>query len=134
MNGLSAALRWFLGQELLFRAAFVLFLALVTWLYLAPGDQVASLIWKDKLQHAFAFTVLTVLAALGFERGGRPYRMGAFLLLFGCALEGIQGLVPGRTSAFADVVANGVGVGLGFIAVQVVNLIPAAPSTTRGKA
>lgn len=68
----------------------------------------------DKVQHCAAFVVMAVLAALAAPR--QPlWRPAACLLLFGIAIEVIQGLPAiGRDSSGWDVAADAAGILIGL--------------------
>ena len=78
-----------------------------------PGEP--SLIGWDKLSHIMAFIVLTVLLRAAWPAMTR--RTGALgLLTYGLAIELGQSLTGwGRTASLADLVADLVGIGLGFV-------------------
>jgi len=96
-------------------AAFIL-----TDLALQPGfSHPATLLGRDKLEHAAAFAVLTVLVRMGWP--GAPRLVLALPLLgYGAALEWLQGAqAMGRTASLSDLAADAVGIGMGFWAVWV---------------
>jgi VanZ family protein len=78
----------------------------------------------DKLQHVIAFAIMQLLAfrALGFLRPETTRRSHAWLAalaatLLGVALEIYQLGLPHRSAELADVVADGLGAGLGALLV-----------------
>ena len=70
--------------------------------------------WIDKIQHIIAFMVMVVLLSRSLrERQDiqRPILMAAILTLgFSFLLEALQALIPWRTFAPADLIADTVGV------------------------
>lgn len=70
---------------------------------------------SDKLNHAFAYIVLTLyfgqLVGAGWRRRGAVV-LG--LLAYGIGIEALQALLPSRSAELADVVANLVGIGIGL--------------------
>lgn len=109
-TGLRWAARLMLGV-----AAFLL-----TDLALQPGfSHPATLFGRDKLEHIAAFAALTVVARLGWP--GAPRLVLALpLLAYGAALEWLQGSQAlGRTASMSDVIADVIGVGVGFWALWV---------------
>lgn len=67
----------------------------------------------DKVMHAFTFAVITVMALLGWRR--RPLLVVMALLLYGAAIELLQGWTSYRTASVADIVADVFGIGLGML-------------------
>ena len=82
---------------------------------LAPG--------QDKLLHAAAFFVLTVLGALAFQRTS-IWAPAVGLLAGGIAIELLQG-IPAikRSMSLADVAADGVGIAAGLLLVGAAALV-----------
>ena len=80
----------------------------------APPQQ-ASLGW-DKLDHLAAFAALALCAVFGW-RGSRAERLAVLvaLLAFGGAIELLQLVVPNRSGEWSDLLADGVGIGLGAL-------------------
>jgi VanZ family protein len=76
----------------------------------------------DKVVHFFIFGVLMFLSCYAlkktYEYTGRPFRYIRIALIYSLALgviiELIQQYVPGRGPSVADVVANSIGVALGY--------------------
>lgn len=76
----------------------------------------------DKVVHFFIFGVLMFLSCYAlkktYEYTGRPLRYTRIALIYSLALgviiELIQQYVPGRGPSVADVVANSIGVALGY--------------------
>lgn len=74
------------------------------------GDPHLSM--SDKALHMAAFAVLASLAALAFRRTPL-WRIGLGLLLFGGAIEVVQGLpIVGRDADARDLVADAAGIAL----------------------
>lgn len=91
---------------------FVLLAGIVGVLGLLPHpDAVPSSGW-DKLDHAGGFAAL-MLAALP-ARLGRTPRVALALVAYGGAIEVLQLFVPGRSAEWGDLLADAVGVGLGW--------------------
>jgi VanZ family protein len=92
-------------------------LAVVFWLALSPVDDLPTVSMADKVQHALAFSTLTLAYGLMFP--GRPRRLAAAMLGLGILIEVLQGVMPfGRDAEFADVIADAVGITAGFIALR----------------
>jgi VanZ family protein len=89
-------------------------LAVVFWLALSPVDDLPTVSMADKVQHALAFSTLTLAYGLMF-----PRRLAAAMLGLGILIEVLQGVMPfGRDAEFADVIADAVGITAGFIALR----------------
>lgn len=97
------------------RVAFVTALLAVIYLSVAPSTAVAFPDVSDKIQHGFAYFVLTVLGLLSFPGRKGLAMLAAALIVLGCSLEGVQAMVPGRVPDGADIVANTAGVILGLL-------------------
>ena len=67
----------------------------------------------DKTNHLLGFTTLTVLARLAYP-AGRFWPKALGLLGFGVLIELLQSLTPTRSAGGADVVADGIGVAIGW--------------------
>ncbi|WP_439636292.1 hypothetical protein [Oceanicaulis sp.] len=74
-----------------------------------------TLFGEDKLKHMGAFLVLTLLARASWP-AWPLWRLALGLTAFGVAIELAQGLSGwGRTASLADLVADLIGIGLGFV-------------------
>ena len=84
-----------------------------------PGGWFAG---ADKLNHAVAYLTLAVLWGLWLSAASRRPRarmLFAALFALGALLEGLQwGFYPARFFEFADMLANGVGAGLGLLLIR----------------
>lgn len=99
----------------LLRGLFVLLLAAVIYLSIAPGEATptAGLFW-DKAQHAIAYAVLGLAGLAAF--GGRWPVLVALLVVSG-GLEIAQALTPfGRQGDLRDMAANAGGLLLALLA------------------
>lgn len=89
-------------------------LCLVFWLSLSPSDSTPTVSLSDKVQHALAFLLLTVAYGLMFP--ARPYAVLAGVAGLGVAIELLQAALPyGRRAEFADLAADLIGIGAGFV-------------------
>lgn len=86
-------------------AAFVLCLAAVVYLSVAPGDlSPTSGLPLDKVQHAFAYFVLTGLGLVAF---GLRWPLLLGIAALGAGLEVVQALMGlGRQGDMVDLIAN----------------------------
>ncbi|MBK8908082.1 MAG: VanZ family protein [Rhodospirillales bacterium] len=97
------------------RAGFVVALLAVIYLSVAPQTTSAFPDVSDKIQHAFAYFVLTMLGLLSFPQQKALAVLAVALIVLGCGLEGVQAMVPGRVPAGSDIVANTAGVLIGLL-------------------
>jgi VanZ family protein len=90
---------------------------IVTYLALTPHPPTeADLFGWDKLNHAAAFAALAWAAVLGFRERrnyGRYVALG--LVAYGAAKEVAQAFVPGRSSEWADLLADSLGIAVGML-------------------
>ena len=68
----------------------------------------------DKVMHLSAYCWLGLLPALAFPKGRTLTLCALAILCLGGGIEILQGFVPGREPSVADMLANGVGIGLGL--------------------
>jgi VanZ family protein len=90
-------------------------LATVAFLTLTPNPpkvDMAFLSW-DKAQHFFAYMLLMWVFAMAWE-GRRVAAWAIFLVCVGVSLEWLQGLMGIRVMEIWDMLANSIGVGLGW--------------------
>lgn len=102
---------------------FWLAFAAITVLALLPGPAAPPrLLGTDKLEHAAAFLVLTLLASFGW-RGLPLWFITLAMITYGLLIELIQGSpILQRTMSFADVVADIAGIALGLTLVAILGL------------
>ena len=96
---------------------------LIFGLHAIPGKDLPQASWlgemqMDKLIHLMMFMFLSssVFIALGKSGSVRKYKWfaGAALLIYAFGLEFAQGIwFEGRTTSFGDMIADGIGVGIG---------------------
>ncbi|WP_394693151.1 teicoplanin resistance protein VanZ [Hyphobacterium sp.] len=98
------------------KGMFWLAFAAITVLALLPGPAAPPrLLGTDKLEHAAAFLVLTLLATFGW-RGLPLWFISLAMITHGLVIELIQGSpILQRTTSVADVVADAIGVALALI-------------------
>ena len=94
-----------------FRWAFAACLAVVMVLALMPVGPMPSIGW-DKANHALAFAVLAMLGRTAYPQQGARIWLG--LLAYGGLIELLQGLTDYRSADWLDVVADGVGLFIGW--------------------
>jgi len=94
-------------------------------LSLLPGEELPAvdIFQIDKLVHFFFFSVLMILTSYGiyktsyFPKDSRhPAVIGcAYSLTLGILIEIGQLYVPGRSFSYADMLANSIGAGIGYL-------------------
>jgi VanZ family protein len=99
--------------QAVWKAAFISGLVAVAVLSLAPAGALPDPGISDKLSHLIAYGALTVLGRAAYPRPAWG-RLVAGMVLYGALLEGLQAFVPGRFMSGADLLANTLGVLLGF--------------------
>ena len=67
----------------------------------------------DKIEHAVGYALLAAYAAMLFATRRAMFAAALGLFALGLAIEGLQALVPWRSTDPWDLVANGAGIALG---------------------
>lgn len=93
-------------------AAFLVLLAVISWLALSPAPPRTMDLGWDKANHLCAFATLLVGARLVWPRRLLAVVIG--LLAYGGLIELLQLNVPGRDGDWADLLADALGLGLGL--------------------
>ena len=98
------------------KVAFWLACAAVAVLSLLPTAYLQSGLfdWWDKARHALAFAVLVFLGLLAYP--GRGGRVVAGLLAYAAGIEVAQAATGWRIGDMADLLADALGLGLGWLA------------------
>jgi len=89
---------------------------LVSIEYLATTTQQIKVIehtW-DKANHFIAFMTLYILLSFAYKHLSRKMKV-LILLAFGMQIEIVQSFIPGRDFSGFDVVADSIGITIGFI-------------------
>jgi VanZ family protein len=98
------------------RIVLLVLVLVVAWFALVPVPPRAFTTGWDKLNHASAFAALALAARLAFPAGrAAGWRIAAALLAYGGLIEIVQLFVPGRESEWADLLGDGIGVGIGML-------------------
>ncbi len=100
-------------RETVLKAIFALGALGVGGLSLLPQAALPETGAFDKLEHLLAYGVLSLIGYKAYP--GHVWRTMIGLILYGITLEGLQSLIPGRVPSLADIVANALGVGLGYL-------------------
>jgi VanZ family protein len=77
----------------------------------------------DKFVHLLVYGALAGLPALRLRRVRAALLIAVVLVAIGCAIEVLQGLVPGRQGSVGDALANTLGIALGFAAGRQLRLL-----------
>jgi VanZ family protein len=105
----------------------------ITWsvfilvITLIPGDALppSDLFQIDKVVHFIVFGVLMIVSAYALLRNfavkGSPAKPMSIAIVyslgFGAMIEVLQLFVPGRSFSLLDILANSIGVGLGYLVI-----------------
>ena len=68
-----------------------------------------------QINHAFAYGVTAVALRWAYPQVA-PLRTLLLLVIYGCALEGLQNFVPGRSPKVIDALSSGLGAAIGTMA------------------
>lgn len=104
-------------QELLARVSFCAVLIGITFLSLKSVSHQTSIRVNDKVGHFIAYAVLSLNALLVWRQRQVKFKIGLGLALvgYGLLMEFLQGFVPGREVSAFDLLANSIGVGIGYL-------------------
>ena len=106
---------------LVWRLTLGLCVLVVLVLALMPSDvPIPSTGW-DKSNHLLAFSVMTLLGISAFP--GRTMTVLASLLAYGVLIGALQSFTPSRSADWHDVMADGLGLALGWGISQLVRLV-----------
>ncbi len=72
---------------------------------------------SDLLNHAAAFSVLTILYAFAYSH--TPKRIAITLIAYGGLIEAVQAFLPTRYASFEDIVADSVGIIVGVLIMKI---------------
>lgn len=78
----------------------------------------------DKVNHVLAFAVLAALGQWSYPRGTAAVLLS--LLAYGCLIEALQALTPHRSAEWGDLLADGIGLALAWLAMR---LLVGSPSS-----
>ncbi len=90
-------------------------LLVVAVLSLAPREAIPDTGISDKLGHFIAYSALSLLGLFAYPGKFGPRWVVAGLVLYGIGLEVLQILVPSRFFSMGDILANTLGVLLGYV-------------------
>jgi VanZ family protein len=103
------------NKEKLLLVSLILVFIGIAILSLLPPKSIEKIGEHDKINHFIAYAVLSLNVGL-FVKKLKSYLFYLPLLIgYGLLLEYFQGFVPGRQPSWLDVLANSIGVGIGFM-------------------
>lgn len=103
-------------SPLLRRGVFWLVALVVLGLALLPVSPHLPTTGWDKVNHAMAFAVLAVLGQWSYPRGAAAVLLS--LLAYGGLIEALQALTPHRSAEWGDLLADGIGLALAWLAMR----------------
>jgi len=89
---------------------FWLCMVVISWLVIAPQEELPSVKLWDKAAHTLAFAALTLLCAIAYRQRVGLVRISLLLFTFGLTIEMVQYLLPYRQFSLLDMLANGLGI------------------------
>lgn len=109
-------LNLFTHQRALWRALLALLVAVILWLALSPAPPKTVDTGWDKANHAMAFATLGFVSVWALWPRPRDWAwLVLALLAFGGGIEIAQSFLPPREADWADLLADGVGIGAGLL-------------------
>lgn len=98
------------------RVSFALVLFCITYLSLKTPTGNVHIQFNDKVGHFIAYAVLTFNAFLVFALSTKARRNALLIALvgYGLLMEYLQGFIPGREVSGFDLLANSLGVAIGW--------------------
>jgi VanZ family protein len=93
---------------------FWLCVLVISWLVVAPQDELPSVNLWDKAAHTLAFAALMLLCAVAYRQRFSLARIALMLFAYGVGIEMIQYLLPDREFSLLDMLANSVGILVAF--------------------
>ena len=96
----------------------------VSWLALSPAPPDGLDTGWDKLNHAGAFAVLTLVASFAFPRSRHSlWLVLAGLLCYGAAIEVAQSFTPTRSAEWGDLLADLIGMAAGAMLAMLIDRV-----------
>ncbi|MEN9968010.1 MAG: hypothetical protein RIR94_179 [Bacteroidota bacterium] len=104
-------------RELLARIALGTIFIGITFLSLKSVSHHTSIRVNDKVGHFIAYAILSLIALIVWRKRQTKFKIGLALALigYGLLMEFLQGFVPGREVSAYDLLANSIGVGIGYL-------------------
>jgi VanZ family protein len=104
-------------------------LLFATYMAFTPISLAITPSMSDKKLHMMAFTYLSAALWWAYPRWGASYFAAATLVAYGIFIEVVQAFIPNRTASLADLLADGIGIGIGLGGVHLVRWIQTRLST-----
>lgn len=89
---------------------FWLSILVISWLVVAPQEELPPVRLWDKAAHTLAFAALMLLCAIAYRQRFSLARIAIMLFIFGVGIEIIQYLIPYREFSLLDMLANSLGI------------------------
>ena len=109
---------------LLARVSLATALVVTTVLGLLPLEQIPLSDWNDKLQHIFAFLVLSFLIDASWPNREMDWTKASLLLSYGLMLEVLQLWPEHRFFSLMDLLADAAGIALYVLSVPIFKRLP----------
>ena len=100
-----------------FKFAFFACLIVIEFLATTSREVAVNGLFWDKINHAFAFFVLFILANFAFKI--RKIWIFFWLIIFGLQIEIVQNFLPKREFSFLDIIADFIGICIGFFTTKI---------------
>ena len=97
--------------------------AAIVWLSLTPAPPTLDFEHGDKLGHFLAYGALMFLFCMIYQKRNARLLHAAVFVLMGVGLEFIQGWLVYRTYDPLDMLANTIGVALGWVAAMLIRIL-----------
>ena len=101
---------------------YLFFITIIAIEYLATTTQEIQVVQNswDKANHFVAFMVLYILLSLGYRHIGLVLKV-AILFVFALQIEIVQYFIPSREFSLLDIVADMIGVCIGWVVVMLIS-------------
>jgi VanZ family protein len=104
-------------QERFARFSLLAIILGITFLSLKSVSHHTSIRVNDKVGHFIAYALFSLNALVVWRQRATKFKIGLGLALvgYGLLMEFLQGFVPGREVSGYDLLANSIGVGIGYL-------------------
>ena len=104
-------------RELLVRLSLGAVFIGITFLSLKSVSHHTSIRVNDKIGHFIAYAILSLNALFVWQQRPLKFKivLGLAMVGYGLLMEFLQGFVPGREVSAYDLLANSIGVGIGYL-------------------
>lgn len=93
---------------------FWLSMLVISWLVVAPQEELPPVKLWDKAAHTLAFAALMLLCAVAYRQRFSLAIIAMMLFIFGVGIEIVQYMLPYREFSLLDMLANSLGILLAF--------------------